>query len=134
MWSLLFIYLFVKQSFSDSSLSCFRSFYTQRSFFNIFKSNKNQINQFGWSIRSTERSSVWFLINRKIENAIWFRFDLPNFRKCFTVCSNLVCSRFQQLFASCQNKTFDIYLIALCFGSFLSIFFSPKLVPSLMIS
>ena len=34
----------------------------------------------------TKRTSVWFQINRKMVNIIWFRFDLIRFRKCLSVC------------------------------------------------
>ena len=35
----------------------------------------------------TNRTSVWFKINRKMVNTIWFRFDLLRFRKDFSVCT-----------------------------------------------
>ena len=34
----------------------------------------------------TKRTSVWFQINQKMVNTIWFRFDLIIFRKDFSVC------------------------------------------------
>ena len=34
----------------------------------------------------TNRTSVWFQINRKMVNTLWFRFDLISFRKDFSVC------------------------------------------------
>ena len=35
----------------------------------------------------TKRTSVWFQINRKMINTIWFRFDLIRFRKDLSVCT-----------------------------------------------
>jgi len=35
----------------------------------------------------TKRPSVWFQINRKMVNTIWFRVYLIRFRKCLSVCS-----------------------------------------------
>ena len=34
----------------------------------------------------TKQASVWFEINRKMVNKIWFQFDLIRFRKDFSVC------------------------------------------------
>ena len=34
----------------------------------------------------TKRTYVWFKINRKMINTIWFRYDLSRFRKYFSVC------------------------------------------------
>ena len=36
----------------------------------------------------TKWTSVWFQINRKIVNTIWFRFDLIRFQKYFSVCKS----------------------------------------------
>ena len=35
----------------------------------------------------TKQKSVWFQINRKMVNKIWFRVDLIRFRKDFSVCT-----------------------------------------------
>ena len=37
----------------------------------------------------TKRTSVWFQINRKMVNTIWFLGDLIKFRKHFSVCGPL---------------------------------------------
>ena len=62
--------------------------YTQRNLFEILL-NQTKIrlylpfsNWFG-----TKRTAVWFKINRKIVNTIWFWFDLVRFRKGFSVCT-----------------------------------------------
>jgi len=58
--------------------------YTQR---NLIKSNRNQIVFtifFGWF--GTKQESVWFQINQKMVNTIWYRLDLTRFRKDFSVC------------------------------------------------
>ena len=62
------------------------SLHIEKYFRNVIKSNQNQIvlpfsDWFG-----TIRMSVWFQINRKMVNTIWFRFDLIRFRKYFSVC------------------------------------------------
>ena len=53
--------------------------YTQRNIFEIL------INQSGIRF-GTKRKSVWFQINRKMLNTIWFQIDLIRFRKDFSVC------------------------------------------------
>ena len=40
----------------------------------------------GWF--GTKRTSVWFQINRKMVNTIWYRFGLIRFRKDFSVCTH----------------------------------------------
>ena len=42
----------------------------------------------GWF--GSKRMSVWFQINRKMVNTIWFRVDLMRFRKDFSVCSHQI--------------------------------------------
>jgi len=37
----------------------------------------------------TKRPSVWFQINRKMVNTIWFRVDLIRFRKDFSTCTEM---------------------------------------------
>ena len=57
--------------------------HTEKYFRNLLKSNRNRIVftffQLIWNSKWTV--SVWFQINRKIVNTIWFRFDLIRFRK-----------------------------------------------------
>jgi len=57
------------------------------SFSNLVKSTGNQIlftiHRLIWN---SKRMSVWFRINRKMVNTIWFRFDLTRFGKVFAVC------------------------------------------------
>ena len=61
---------------------------TQR---NLFETLSNQpeirlyLPFFVW-FRS-KRTSVWFQINGKLVNSIWFRVDLTSFRKYFSLCS-----------------------------------------------
>ena len=73
--------------------------YKQR---NIFEISLNQIKEKLYSPFSdwfeTKRNAVWFQINRKMVNIIWFHFDLVRFRKVFSVCillgtysSNVLC-------------------------------------------
>jgi len=62
--------------------------YTQRNLFEILL-NQTEIRLYSpfsdWF--GTKRISVWFQINRKIVNTIWFQFDLTRFGKDFSVCS-----------------------------------------------
>ena len=63
------------------------SLHTQRIFFQILLNQPKIrlylpcINLFG-----NKRTFVWFKINRKMVNTIWFRVDLIRFRKDFSVC------------------------------------------------
>ena len=60
--------------------------YTQWIFFEIIL-NKTEIGLYlpfsDWF--GTKRTSVWFKINQKMLNTIWFQFDLIRFRKDFSV-------------------------------------------------
>ena len=60
---------------------------TQRNLFEILL-NQTEIRLylpfFDWF--GTKRTSVWFQINWKMVNTIWFLFDLIRFRKYFSVC------------------------------------------------
>ena len=54
----------------------------------------------------SKRMSVWFQINRKMVNTIWFLFDLIRFRKDFSVCSRRrekCSSAVRQNFTWCRN-------------------------------
>jgi len=77
-WSLLF---------SPVCGNCWRLI-TQRNLFEILL-NQTEIRLYSpfsdWF--GTKRISVWFQINRKIVNTIWFQFDLTRFGKDFSVCS-----------------------------------------------
>ena len=60
--------------------------YTQRNIFGILLHQteiKLYLSFSDWF--GTERTSVWLKINRKLDNTIWFRFDLIRFRKDFSV-------------------------------------------------
>ena len=61
--------------------------HAEKSFLNLIKSTRYQIvfTIFRF-ILEQQRTSVWFQINQKIVNIIWFRFDLIRFRKDFSVC------------------------------------------------
>ena len=60
---------------------------TQRNLFKILL-NQTEIRLYlpfsDWF--GTKLTSVWFQINRKMVNIIWFKFDLIRFRKDFSVC------------------------------------------------
>ena len=60
--------------------------HTEKSFRNLIKSTRNQIvftmHRLIWN---SKRTSVWFQLNRKMVNTIWFRFDLIIFRKNFKI-------------------------------------------------
>ena len=64
--------------------------YTQRNLFEILL-NKTGIRLYlpylDWF--GTKRTSVWFKINRKMVNTIWFQVDLIRFQKDFSVCTHL---------------------------------------------
>ena len=56
-------------------------------FWNIIKSNSNQIVFTIFRLIWIQADSVWFQINRKLVNTIWFRFDSTKFReKLFGAC------------------------------------------------
>ena len=61
--------------------------YPQRNFFEILL-NKTEVRLYlsfsDWF--GTKPTSIWFQINRKIVNTIWFRFDLIRYRKKFSEC------------------------------------------------
>ena len=65
--------------------------FTQRNLFEILL-NQPEIRLYlplsNWF--STKRTSVWFQINRKMVNIIWFRFDLTRFRKDFSAYNSTV--------------------------------------------
>ena len=63
--------------------------YTHRIFFEILL-NQTEISLFLPFFRliwNSKQMSVWFQINRKMVNTIWFLFDLTRFRKDFSVCT-----------------------------------------------
>ena len=62
---------------------------TQRNFFEILL-NQTEIR---WNLPvadwfGTKRTSIWFQINRKMVNTIWFRVDLIGFWIYFSVCTD----------------------------------------------
>ena len=61
--------------------------YSQRNLIEILL-NKSEIRLYfpfsDWF--GSKRTSVWFQINRRMVNTIWFQFDLIRFRKYFSVC------------------------------------------------
>ena len=62
--------------------------YTRRNLFEILLNQREiklQLPFSDWF--GTKRTSVWFQINRKMVNTIWFQFDLIRFRKDFSVCT-----------------------------------------------
>ena len=74
----------------------FNYVYTQR---NIFQISLNQTEirfclPFSVWFGTKRTLSVWFQINWKIVNTIWFRFDLRRFRKYFSVCRSALCTYF----------------------------------------
>ena len=82
----LFFAFFLLRKIVNFLPSCIAS-YIQRDLFEILL-NKPEIRFYlsfsGWF--ETKRRSVWFPINRKMVNTIWFWGDLIRFRKDFSVC------------------------------------------------
>ena len=62
----------------------YSSEFTEKSFRDIIKSNRNQIVVTIWNVRKFG-TSVWFEINWKMVNTIWFQVDSIRFRKDFSV-------------------------------------------------
>jgi len=59
--------------------ACYLRIHTEKYFRNLIKSNRNQIVLTIFRLFGTKRMSVWFHINRKMVNTIWFQFDLLRF-------------------------------------------------------
>ena len=71
----------------DWRLSASWRLHTETTFWNLNKSTRNQIIFTSFRLIGTKRTFVWFQINRKMINTIWFRVDLLiRFRKSFSVC------------------------------------------------
>ena len=81
------IYVFGANTIDESMFcqlwhSFYSSMHTQRNLFEI-SLNQAEIKLYLPFLNSFEakRTSIWFQINRKIVNTIWFRLDLIRFRK-----------------------------------------------------
>ena len=70
-----------------SVISLYLCIYTEKTFWNLINSNRNQIVftifRLIWNIKRA--LSVW-QFKRKMVNTIWFRFELMRFQKVFSVC------------------------------------------------
>ena len=68
-----------------------RVFSCPREFFSEILLNQTEIRLYlpfsDWL--GAKRTSVWFQINRKMVNTIWFRFELIRFRKDFSMCGQV---------------------------------------------
>ena len=87
---------------TDLSYSCTRD-YTQRNIFEILL-NQPEIRLYlpcsNWFV--TKRTSVWFQINQKIVNIIWFQFDLTRFKRRLSV--HMSTNSFSIMISSVQKK------------------------------
>ena len=94
------IYIYMKY------IACTKASYTQKYLFEIL-SNQTEIRLYllfsNWF--ETKRASIWFQINRKMVNTIWFRLALIRFRKDFSVSANHVLL----LLLLCLLKTRDTW-------------------------
>ena len=96
------VILSVAVSTSQATRVILRS-HTQRNLFEILLTQTEirlHLPFSGWF--GTKRTSVWFQSNRKMVNAIWFRFDLIRFRKDFSVCREIYFQFPVQLIACLQ--------------------------------
>ena len=66
-----------------------------------------------------KQTSVWFQINPKMENTIWFRFDWIRFRKDFSVCRIMHQHYGHCIFASAKmcNDHELLYGTRVCWGA-----------------
>ena len=75
-------------SFPNCYYTSGQTVHTEKSFRNHSKLNRNQIVIINFRlIWNQTDASVWFQINRKMVNTIWFRFDLIRFWKDFSACT-----------------------------------------------